>query len=74
VLPNLTIIIAVYCVLRLLWHIENARVGIAGKPHLLLTILSIIGICVIAYYCLSTIGISVEPASFTPYSPAYPRR
>ena len=53
-IPNLTIIISVYCIIRLLWHIEDARVGSAGKPSILYSILSGIGIVVIAWLCLET--------------------
>ena len=65
-IPNLTIIITTYCILRLLWHVENARVGIAGKPHWVYTALSIVGAAIIALFCFLTIWASVDIEWSTP--------
>ena len=54
-LPALTVNISSYCILQLLWQIEWSRVGHQGKPGFLLSILSGVGIGVIAWQCVEVL-------------------
>ena len=54
-LPALTIIISAYCIMRLLWTLELARVGTEGKPHIAYTVATAIVILIIAWQCFEVI-------------------
>jgi hypothetical protein len=51
-IPALAVIISVYCVMRLLWTQEFARVGNAGKPSRIYTVATVLAILVIVWQCV----------------------
>lgn len=64
-IPALIIIVATYCIMRLAWSIELARVGTAGEPHPIYSVLSVVAIGVILWQLILVIAIAngaVEPS------------
>ena len=65
-LPALTIIISAYCIMRLLWTQEFARVGRDGKPHWAYSVATIPAILIILWQCIEVILASYQNVSL-PY-------